>query len=102
MACPSRPESDDEYGYDLSLEDEQLFATIVDVASASPRAAQAVATVAQHVAPNTLLSSPQAFNAFAQDTQPQPAPSVVPVNSIQYPDCKSFSHLSAPCKRDPN
>lgn len=109
MASPRDIESDDDFGYDLSLEDEQLLATLADDASTyttAPAPAVATATAAAHdVAPNLLRSSPtgktvlravgrtHSVDVFVQGTQPYSAPSVVPVDSVEYPDRK---HLPLP------
>lgn len=105
MASPRDKDSDDDdFGYDLSLEDEQLLATLADGASSYTRASEPVvataAAAAHDVAPNVLRSSLQgktalravgrthSVDAFVQGTQPHSAPSIVPVDNVEYPDRK--------------
>lgn len=105
MASPGNIESDDEFGYDLSIEDEQLLATLADDASLDPTtraSSEAITTIVAHdnAAPNTLRSRPKgktalravgrtdSLNAFVRGTQPQSTPSIVPVDNVQYPDRK--------------
>lgn len=99
-------ESDDDFGYDLSPEDELLLATLADGASKSCCSSHHATCLSHHddhaVAPNLGRGSQQApttalravgrthsVDAFVQAMQPQPAlPSAVPVDNVQYPDRK--------------
>lgn len=103
-------ESDDEFGYDLSLADEQLLAALADGAPSHHPALSPldepdlVAANHDNAAPNPVRSSQKGANttalravgrthsvdALVQATQPQSAPSVVPADNVQYPDRKSY------------
>lgn len=108
MASPQDPESDEDFGYDLSLEDEQLLAIIADGAS-NNSASEAVQTVAYDIPSNHLRSSPKgktslravgrtfSINAFVQGIQPQSAPSIVPADNAQYPDRKYSDRSASAC-----
>lgn len=103
--------SDDEFGYDLSLEDEQLLAALAD----EPHL---VAAHHDPLAPNLVRSSQKgahdtttalravgrthSVDAFVQATQPQSAPSVVPADDVQYPDRKSCTLVCAAEQDNPD
>lgn len=86
------PDSDSEF--DLSPEDEQLLASLVENTAPKP----ADASVFPHDASSSLSSRSQAraalvgiartnsVNAFVHKTQPQSTPSVIPANDVTYPD----------------
>lgn len=80
------PDSDSEF--DISLEDEQLLASLV----------QDTPTASLHDAPSSLPSGSQqraalvgvgrtnSINAFVHKTQPQSTPSIIPADDVRYPD----------------
>lgn len=108
-------DSDSEFGYDLSVEDENLLAKLVDGAHATRFTAPTLAIQTQtqdhttaptpdatgghHDAPSCVLrSSPRgkpalvglartnSLAAFVRKTRPQSMPSVIPEGDVQYPD----------------
>lgn len=107
-------DGESEYGYDLSLEDEELLASLVDsvhaanngpvqitqiagVSETSHIASLAPSSVPHHVSklsPGGLQSTASligiarsdSVGAFVQKTQPQSAPSFVPADDVAYPD----------------
>lgn len=86
--------SDTDSEFNLSLEDEQLLASLAETTAPKP----ADATVFPHDAPGGPPSSSQAraalvgiartnsVNAFVHKTQPQSTPSVIPTDDVKYPD----------------
>lgn len=88
--------SDTDSEFNLSLEDEQLLASLVE--NALPKPADAYAF--PHDAPSGPTSSSQvraalvgvartnSVNAFVHKTQPQSTPSVIPADDVKYPDRK--------------
>lgn len=111
-------DGESDYGYDLSPEDEAIFASLVDrvqptnssssvseVQIASP--SEASRSHFSSLAPNSVLHAPSlqrgspqgkaslvgiartdSVDAFVQKTQPQPASSFVPADKVTYPDCR--------------
>ena len=88
--------SDTDSEFDLSLEDEQLLASLAENTAPKPADASAF----PHDAPSSLHSSSQgrpplvgiartsSVNAFVHKTQPQSTPSVIPADDVKYPDRK--------------
>lgn len=86
--------SDTDSEFNLSLEDEQLLASLVE--NTVPKPADAFAF--PHDAPSSVSSSSQtraalvgigrtsSLNAFVYKTQPQSTPSVIPADDVNYPD----------------
>lgn len=86
--------SDTDSEFNLSLEDEQLLASLVE--NAVPKPADAFAF--PHDAPSSVSSSSKtraalvgvgrtnSVNAFVYKTQPQSTPSVIPADDVKYPD----------------
>lgn len=95
-------DSDSEFGYDLSLEDEKVLASLADGADAHahPHPTGSIAPATRHHAANNPRSSQggktalvgvartNSVDVFMRRTQPQSTPSVVPVDDVQYPDCR--------------
>lgn len=90
---------DDDFGYDLSLEDEQLLASLADNQRHAPE--PVITTLdtrrVDHVA-STTGSGPRRMAAlvgvgrtksvttFLRSTQPEATPVIVPADDVQYPD----------------
>lgn len=104
-------DGESEYGYDLSLEDEELLASVVDDVHAAntgqiagvserPPVSSFTPSSVPHHAPNLPRGGSQgtaslvgiartdSVDAFVQKTQPQSAPSFVPADGVSYPDCR--------------
>ncbi|KAJ4390630.1 hypothetical protein N0V93_004227 [Gnomoniopsis smithogilvyi] len=94
---------DDDFGYDLSLEDEKLLASLADATHPTDPLDAAISNIAtpgarHHDAAGLSGSSPRrmaalvgvartnSVNTFMRRTQPQSAPSDIPTYDIQYPD----------------
>lgn len=94
--------SDTDSEFDLTLEDEQLLASLVDNTAPKP----ADATALPHDAPGGPPSSSQvraalvgiartnSVNAFVHKTQPQSTPSVIPADDVKYPDRRLLARPS--------
>lgn len=88
--------------FDLSLEDEQLLASLVE--NTTPKLADASAS--SHDAPRSLHGSSQgraplvgiartsSVNAFVHKTKPHSTPSVIPADDVKYPDRRSSAFSS--------
>lgn len=94
---------DDDFGYDLSLEDEKLLVTLADAnhpthpVNAGTRITEAFSARHNDVA-SLSSSNPRrmaaligvartnSVNTFMRRTQPESAPSVIPTDDIHYPD----------------
>lgn len=94
---------DDDFGYDLSVEDEKLLVSLADAAHPTDsvhfvnRISQTSGT-GLHDATGPRSSSPRrmaalvgvartnSVNTFMRKTQPESAPSVIPADDVQYPD----------------
>lgn len=86
--------SDTDSEFNLSLEDEQLLASLADNTAPKPADASAF----PHDAPGGPPSSSQvraalvgiartnSVNAFVHKTQPQSTPSIIPADDVKYPD----------------
>lgn len=95
--------SDSDSEFDLSPEDENLLASLVENTASKP----ADASVLPNDAPNNLPSSSQAraalvgiartnsVNAFVHKIQPQSTPSVIPADDVTYPDRRCRINLLA-------
>lgn len=110
-------DGESEYGYDLSLEDEELLASLVDGVHAANNGSANTAQIAgvserPHVVPSLApsfiphhapklppggsqgtaslvgIARTDSVDAFVQNTQPQSAPSFVPADDVTYPDCR--------------
>lgn len=101
---------DDDFGYDLSVEDEKLLASLADAAHPTD-SVHSVNRLFQkpgtglHDAADPSSSSPRrmaalvgiartnSVNTFMRKTQPESTPSVMPTDDIQYPDrmCPFYS-----------
>lgn len=97
-------DSDDDFGYDLSLEDEKLLVSLADATHpADPvnsvtRIAGNPGTKQHHDVASLSGSSPRrmaalvgvartnSVNTFMRRTQPESTPSVIPTDDVQYPD----------------
>lgn len=79
--------------FDLSLEDEQLLASLAedtalkaaDVSAVSRDAASSLHGSSQGRAALVGIARTNSVNAFVHKTQPQSTPSVVPADDIKYP-----------------
>lgn len=93
----------DDFGYDLSVEDEELLASLADQQShppAEPVTHTPQARPQRHDAASTSCSSPRRMAAivgvgrthsvtdFIRRTRPDPTPAAVPADRVQYPDCR--------------
>ncbi|KAI3400506.1 hypothetical protein diail_2705 [Diaporthe ilicicola] len=86
--------SDTDSEFDLSLEDEQLLASLVE--NTAPNTADAFASSrdaassphgsSQDRAALVGIARTNSVNAFVQKTQPQSTPSIVPADDVKYPD----------------
>lgn len=88
--------SDTDSEFDLSLEDEQLLASLAE--NTTPTSDPADAFASSRDAAGSLHGSSQgraalvgiartnSVNAFVHRTQPQSTPSIVPADDIKYPD----------------
>lgn len=100
-------DSDDDFGYDLSLEDEKLLVSLADathpVKPVDPvTRAGGSSSTRHHDATSLSGSSPRrmaalvgvartnSVNTFMRRTQPESTPSVVPTDDVQYPDRMCF------------
>lgn len=98
-SAPNRDDSDSDFGYDLSLEDEELLVSLADGARATD-----VASLASHHAAIIPRSGPRgkaslvgvartnSVDAFVRTTQQQPMSSTVPADDVRYPDRKRLFH----------
>lgn len=106
----------DDFGYDLTLDDEKLLLSLTDDALPPARASQNLFATTRPVAHNNAAgslsscSSPlgrkaalvgvartSSIDAFVRKTQPQSAPSMVPSDDVQYPDRMSHPLLKVIC-----
>lgn len=86
--------SDTDSEFNLSLEDEQLLASLVE--NAVPKPADAFAfprdapsgppSVSQARAALVGIARTNSVNVFVHRTQPQSTPSVIPADDVKYPD----------------
>lgn len=86
----------DDYGYDLTLDDEKLLISLADgppLPSSTNNnnkhnATAALSSCGSSVDKTTLVGVARTSNidAFVRKTQPQSAPSIVPADDVQYPD----------------
>lgn len=113
MASLADSFSDDDFGYDLSLEDEKLLASLADAPEPAVRTTGVLLETHQlHDAGNIPHSSPRRMAAlvgvgrsisvstFMRKTQPKSTPIVVPEDHVKYPDrtfCPSSSSQSRFC-----
>lgn len=105
-------DSDSDFGYDLSLEDEKLLASLVDGPRAAPKAnaptTQPLASLAQSTGGHRDASSillprssslrgkaalvgvgrTNSIDTFVRKTRPQSTLSVLPADDVKYPDRK--------------
>lgn len=105
-------DGESEYGYDLSLEDEELLASLVDDVHAAnntqnagvldryPTSTLAPSSFAHH-APKPSHGGPQGtpslvgiartrgVGAFFENTQPQSTTPLTTADGVAYPDCRS-------------
>lgn len=103
-------DGESDYGYDLSLEDEELLATLADGVctdathipgtSEGPYTSSVAPSSTLHHASNFSHGGPRgnaslvgiartdSVDAFVQGTQPQSAPTFVPADDVAYPDCR--------------
>lgn len=105
MASAPDRDSDDDFGYDLSTEDEKLLVSLadrVDTARSTTPASQETGAVAAATRASDATSIPRSspggktafvgvarttsIDAFVRKTQPQSAPSLIPTDDVQYPD----------------
>ncbi|KAK7748958.1 hypothetical protein SLS53_000983 [Cytospora paraplurivora] len=108
-------DSESEYGYDLSLEDEELLASLADGVrtdathipgtSEGPHISSVAPSSVLHHASNVSRGGPRgnaslvgiartdSVDAFVQGTQPQSAPSLVPADDVAYPDSGAWCEL---------
>lgn len=94
---------DDDFGYDLSVEDEKLLASLADAAhptdsvhsvnriSQTPgtglhNAADLSSSSPRHMAALVGVARSKSVNTFMRKTQPESTPSVIPTDDVQYPD----------------
>lgn len=86
--------SDTDSEFNLSLEDEQLLASLVDNTASKPADASAFPRDAPSGPPSGSqaraalvgVGRTNSVNAFVQRTQPQSTPSVIPADDVKYPD----------------
>lgn len=98
MASLDTFEDDDDFGYDLSLEDERLLASLVDNQRPAPepmittietRRVHDVAiprSTPRRMAALVGIGRTKSVNTFMRSTQPEATPTVVPADHVQYPD----------------
>lgn len=104
---------DDDFGYDLSVEDEKLLVSLADAAHPTD-GVHCVNRISQtpgvglHDAAGLSSSSPRRMAAlvgvartnsvgtFMRKTQPEPTPSVIPTDDVQYPD-RTFLFVELEC-----
>lgn len=106
--APFDPFDDDEdFGYDLSLEDEQLLASLADnqqhaselVINTTPQTRNIpdVASVPrsspQRMAALVGVGRTKSVTTFMRSTQPEATPTVVTADDIQYPDRRFLTSL---------
>lgn len=116
MASLESIDDDDDFGYDLSLEDEKLLASLADDRHAQTPVSGAPETRQLHDAASFSRSGPRhmaaivavgrtsrvaAFMQRAQPDAPDAAPAVTPAGHVQYPD-RMFAPPNDFAQQDPD
>lgn len=87
-------DDDDDFGYDLSAEDEKLLASLADASHSNVPArhhdaASPPGSRARRSAALVGVARTSSVNTFMQRTQPESTPSAIPTDDVQYPDRRS-------------